>query len=248
MAIYIEDRLIVFAPGRGASQTVNICPPGNAARYEHVFRIPGSAIAAADVRRHQTLDGLIGWLRSIGAVDEGPRERGASPRATTTPASGLADGGSDRMYPPTKDPVTIFLVHGHDTNLRELVENRLHRWIRNINVVVLAQEANRGRTIVQKFMEHANKSDFAVVIATPDDEGRAVGTSALKPRARQNVVFEMGYFFGKLDPHHVVVINEGVERPSDIDGIVYISTNTPDWQRSLARELEAAGIAGNWLR
>jgi hypothetical protein len=84
--------------------------------------------------------------------------------------------------------------------------------------------------------------------ALPAGHGRAVGTSELKPRARQNVVFEMGYFFGKLDPHHVVVINEGVERPSDIDGIVYLFTDSPDWQRSLARELEAAGIAGNWLR
>jgi len=147
----------------------------------------------------------------------------------------------------TSDP-TIFLVHGHDIALRDKVEILLRRWIKPVDVVVLAEEANRGRTLVEKFEAHAKAADFAIVLATPDDEGRAVGAPTLNPRARQNVVFEMGYLFAKLGRNRVVVLNKGVEQPSDVSGMVYIDLNLSDWRQKLARELNAAGMHVDWMR
>jgi predicted nucleotide-binding protein len=87
---------------------------------------------------------------------------------------------------------------------------------------------------------------FAVVIATGDDEGRVAGddTVALQPRARQNVVLELGYFIALLGRQNVVLLLEqGVERPSDTDGIVYARIDSSkDWMVELAKELESAGF------
>jgi len=143
---------------------------------------------------------------------------------------------------------TIFLVHGHDTGLREKVENQLRRWISPVEVVILDQQASRGQTLVEKFEEHAGTATFAIVLATPDDEGKARDATQLKPRARQNVVFEMGYFFAMLGRGRVAVVNTGVEQPSDVAGIAYIDLNLSDWRQRLGRELNAAGIQGDWLK
>jgi predicted nucleotide-binding protein len=81
---------------------------------------------------------------------------------------------------------------------------------------------------------------------TPDDEGRKIGAS-YQHRARQNVVFELGFFIGALGPERVVALVKGqVERPSDFDGVVYISLDSDGWKQALARELEAAGFGIDW--
>jgi predicted nucleotide-binding protein len=85
---------------------------------------------------------------------------------------------------------------------------------------------------------------YAVVLLTADDMGRARNEQDLKPRARQNVVFELGYFFAHLSRQNVaVLLDAGVQRPTDIDGLVYIKRD-PDggWKVKLAKELNEAGI------
>lgn len=84
-----------------------------------------------------------------------------------------------------------------------------------------------------------------MVLLTPDDEGHAVGHSSLKKRARQNVVFELGYFTGRLGRGRVcAVFKEGVEIPSDYSGVVYVPLdNTGGWKTALAHELRDAGLA-----
>jgi hypothetical protein len=86
--------------------------------------------------------------------------------------------------------------------------------------------------------------DFAVVVMTPDDLGKATDASDLTPRARQNVVFELGFFIGALGPDRVAAILKGdVERPSDFDGVVYISLDKEDW-RSASSSGSQAGSEG----
>lgn len=84
---------------------------------------------------------------------------------------------------------------------------------------------------------------FAVVLLTSDDLGRAASAPVDLPRARQNVVFELGYFYGKLGRDRVVVLNkDGVEGPSDVRGIAYIAYPTGNWKVDLAKELQEAGF------
>jgi predicted nucleotide-binding protein len=136
----------------------------------------------------------------------------------------------------------IFVVHGHDHAVLHHVVRVLERTTSR-PVTVLHEQANAGRTTLEKFEEHAVAASYAVVLLTGDDEGSALGGTP-KPRGRQNVIFELGFFFGKLGRHRVaVLLAPGVEQPSDIAGLVYIAMDGAGaWKYELARELEAAGI------
>jgi predicted nucleotide-binding protein len=138
----------------------------------------------------------------------------------------------------------IFLVHGHD-------ERALHETARFLEkleqkVVVLREQPNQGRTIVEKFEEYSDVG-FAVVLLTGDDLGGPKSTSAdkFRDRARQNVVFELGYFNGRLGRNRVCALySKGVEIPSDYAGVLYIELDENGaWRLQLAKELRAAGFA-----
>jgi predicted nucleotide-binding protein len=76
---------------------------------------------------------------------------------------------------------------------------------------------------------------------TPDDLGGVREGGEQKLRARQNVIFELGFFIGALGPDRVAaLIGQQVERPSDFEGVVYIPVET-DWRLPLCKELKAAG-------
>jgi hypothetical protein len=133
----------------------------------------------------------------------------------------------------------VFIVHGHDDGARQSVARFLERL--GFEPVILQEQANRGRTIIEKFEEHGDVG-FAVVLLTPDDEGRAKG-GELQPRARQNVVLELGYFIGRLGRHKVCALKSGdLELPSDYQGVLWETMDAGGgWRLSLARELKAAG-------
>jgi predicted nucleotide-binding protein len=143
----------------------------------------------------------------------------------------------------------VFIVHGHD-------EARMHEVARLVQAltgnepVILHERANEGRTIIEKFEDHAAMTGYAVVLGTADDVGRSVdeGNDQLRARPRQNVVFELGFFFGALGRSKVALLHEeSVERPSDTDGIVRIPLDPAGgWKMLLARELDAAGIGVDW--
>jgi hypothetical protein len=140
---------------------------------------------------------------------------------------------------------TIFLVHGSNVARREEVARFLGTVLgADVPVVILHEQPNLGRTILEKFEESAAQAQFAVVILTADDEARPRGTETWESRSRQNVVFEMGFFFGKLGRGRVGVLYEaGVERPSDIDGLVYIALDEAGgWKLQLSHEMRACGI------
>ncbi len=136
----------------------------------------------------------------------------------------------------------IFVVHGHDESVRETVARFLEK--SELTPIILHEQPNQGRTLIEKFEEYADVG-FAVVLLTPDDLGALVGNAdELKPRARQNVILELGFFLGKLGRERVCALVKGdVETPSDYDGVVYISLDDAEgWKMRLVKELKTAGF------
>jgi len=158
---------------------------------------------------------------------------------------GSADTPIDSKSTTTKSRNKVFIVHGHDNEMLRDIEAYIRRV--RVEAVVLQDEASRGDTIIQK-VERYGDVPYAVVLLSPDDVGRARSApdGDLRPRARQNAVLELGYFIGRLGRGNVaVILNEddsgAVERPGDIDGVVYISYKD-DWRTKLLREFRAAEI------
>jgi predicted nucleotide-binding protein len=134
----------------------------------------------------------------------------------------------------------VFVVHGHDEAARETVARFLSRL--DLTPVILHEQASQGRTIVEK-LEHHGDVGFAVVLLTPDDVG-GISPDHLQPRARQNVVLELGYFLGRLGRDHVCALHRGeLELPSNYMGVIYIPFDSGGgWRIELAKELKAAGF------
>jgi predicted nucleotide-binding protein len=139
----------------------------------------------------------------------------------------------------------IFIVHGHDDGLKETVARFLLR-LTDSEPVILHEQTSGSATIIEKLERFTATARYAVVIATGDDVGRSAAAEPGDelPRARQNVVFELGYFFAALGRSNVALLYQpGVERPSDTDGIVHITLDDGGaWKVALTRELEGAGI------
>ncbi|MCW2265876.1 putative nucleotide-binding protein [Gluconobacter cerinus] len=139
-----------------------------------------------------------------------------------------------------KDNKSVFIVHGRDGEARESVA----RFISNLGLVpvILHEQENLGKTIIEKFEEHS-VCGFAIVLYTACDEGGLIGSKNLKYRARQNVIFEHGYLTAKLGRGRVCAVVRGdIEIPNDISGLVYVGMNDGDgWKVGVARELRSAG-------
>lgn len=156
------------------------------------------------------------------------------------PKATLLNTSSDKIAKPLTNKA--FIVHGHDEGARESAARFLEKL--GIAPIILHEQASGGRTVIEK-LEHNSDVDFAVVLLTPDDVG-AVGTSkdTLSPRARQNVILELGYFVGKLGRSRVCALHKGaVELPSDFVGVVYVPMDSAGaWRLLLAKELREAGF------
>jgi predicted nucleotide-binding protein len=140
----------------------------------------------------------------------------------------------------TAHPRKLFIVHGRDDGTKQTVARFVEKL--GLEAIILHERPNKGRTIIAKFREESEGVGFAVVLMTADDVGKARDGSDLNPRARQNVVFELGFFIGTLKLERVAAMVKGdIERPSDFDGVVYISLDQADWTTQLAKELKAAG-------
>ena len=125
-------------------------------------------------------------------VDETARALGLVPTSTaaeTLKALGIA---SPTPVNPPRDLSKVFVVHGHDGEARQTVAQFIEKL--GFEAVILHERPNKGRTIITKFREEAAGVGFAVVLMTPDDVGGAAASTSFQPRARQNVVFELGFF------------------------------------------------------
>ena len=147
--------------------------------------------------------------------------------------------------PKAPDFQRVFIVHGHDEAPREAVA----RFVSQIGLkpVILHEQPNKGQTIPEKLLANANVG-FAVVLLTPDDLGRAEGEVELRPRARQNVILELGYFIGAIGRERVcALLKNEIEFPSDYFGVVYHKLDdNGGWKQALARELQSAGFEIDW--
>src|SRR5690606_37787706 len=97
-------------------------------------------------------------------------------------------------------------------------------------------------TIIEKIEQQSNVG-FAIILYSPCDEGKSVTSTSLKPRARQNVVFEHGYFIAKLGRSNVVALHKGeeLELPNDISGVVYVKYESGAWKYEIAKEMRSSG-------
>jgi predicted nucleotide-binding protein len=141
---------------------------------------------------------------------------------------------------------SVFVVHGHDEGAREAVARFLEKI--DFKAIILHEKANLGRTVIEKIEAHGDVQ-FAVVLLTPDDMGCVKGGEP-EPRARQNVLLELGYFMARLTRKNVCVLKRGeVEIPSDFAGVVWEAMDAAGaWKKSLCRELDAVGFEIDWKK
>lgn len=141
----------------------------------------------------------------------------------------------------------IFVVHGHDDGLIAQLKAMLKRMLKGAEIIVLRELPGEGRTIIEKFEQESDRADISFVLLTPDDMAFPKSQpEKIKGRARQNVVFELGYFYAKLQRTRgrVVVLCKGdVERPSDISGIEYIDIT--DGLNAAKQQIQQ--VLANWL-
>lgn len=160
-----------------------------------------------------------------------------------TPNRGIA-GSQQIPTSSTASTRSVFVVHGQNNEFKETVARYLSQL--QLTPIILHELASAGRTIIEKF-EANSDSCFAIILLTPDDLGclaPASALDALNERARQNVIFEWGFFVGKLGRRNVcALVAEGVEMPSDMQGIVYVPLDQKGaWKMLLARELKAGDV------
>ncbi len=143
---------------------------------------------------------------------------------------------------PKRDLSKVFVVHGHDDGAKHAMARFLEKI--ELEAIILQEQPDQGLTIIEKFETYANQVGFAVVLLTPDDIGGAALVPAQAARARQNVIFELGYFTGKLGRGRACLLRKGeVEIPSDLYGVIYTEMDAADgWKLKLAKELKAAGL------
>lgn len=146
---------------------------------------------------------------------------------------------TDKKPQDSKPLPKVFIVHGHDKETKLEVA----RFIDELNYksVILHEIPDITRNTLAKFLEESKDAIFAVVLMTPDDIG---GTTPgkLRKRARQNVIFELGFFIGKFGANRVIALIKGnVEKPSDFLGIGYISLDSKDgWKWKLSKAINTA--------
>lgn len=154
------------------------------------------------------------------------------------------DQAVDQSSPlrPKQSPTTteVFIVHGHDHGAKETVA----RFLESLDLIpiILHERPDEGRTIIEKFEDYS-QTGYAIALLTPDDIG---GTDAdnLRPRARQNVILELGFFLGSLGRGRVSALVKGdLEIPSDYSGVLFTEIDdSGGWKMKLAIELKQAGF------
>jgi predicted nucleotide-binding protein len=181
----------------------------------------------------KALDLSEAYLRSVEEEVKEFYDDDPSPRPATTPKEGNPESESKAKE--------VFIIHGRDDGLKETVARFLARL--GLSPIILHERPNAGRTLIEKFEANA-VAGFAVALFTPDDVGALQSErDSVQERPRQNVVFEFGYFIGRLGRKGACALIKGdIELPSDYAGVVYIRLDEAGhWKFELIRELKAAG-------
>lgn len=146
----------------------------------------------------------------------------------------------------------VFIVHGHDEKMKQEVEILVTEF--GLNPIVLHRQADEGMTIIEKF-EKNSQVGYAIILLTPDDICYSKDQDELTDkerskgyRARQNVIFEFGYFIGKLGRNRVCCLyKESTEIPTDISGLIYkkVTSSVEEIAFSLIKDLKSVGLSVN---
>jgi predicted nucleotide-binding protein len=153
--------------------------------------------------------------------------------------------------PSTRQNITerrtkIFVVHGHDQTALEQLELVLRRL--NLDPYILQNNDGQSKTIIEALEQQIyREAAFGIILMTPDDFGysKSKGEQERQPRARQNVVLEMGMVFASLGRERMVILKKGaLEIPSDIDGVLRLEFNdhVKEVAVKLANRMKNAGI------
>lgn len=142
----------------------------------------------------------------------------------------------NKPFMPNNFSNKIFIVHGHDDEMLQSVTNFVKKV--KLEPIILHEQPNKGRTIIEKFVEYSDVG-FSIVLLSPDD--KAQENDKLVSRARQNVIFELGYFLGKLGRERVIALYKNpVQIPSDYNGVLYVEYNRSEtWKLQIGKELKA---------
>lgn len=186
-------------------------------------------------------------LKSLRFAEQPGRVASTAPgtESAARPEAGAIALGATTTTPKRADERAIFIVHGHDEAARDSIRVFVQR-ITGVMPISLAEEPAKGRTIIEKFEAVGGVAAYVIVLLSPDDVGQTTEGHRLNeepsPRARQNVVMELGYFIGKIGRSKIAVMDADVERPSDIAGLNYIAYPGQNWKEDLRVELSAAGL------
>lgn len=143
----------------------------------------------------------------------------------------------DNVAPQKTIGNTVFIIHGHDNELK--VQLQLLLKVAGVNNFVLHEQPDKGRTIIEKLVQETESSGYAVALLTPDDL-----LDNGNNRARQNVILELGYFLGKIGKERVrIIVRDDVEIPTDLQGVLYEKYDASGaWKMKLLKEIQAVGI------
>lgn len=135
----------------------------------------------------------------------------------------------------------IFIVHGRDEGKKYGLAYFLKKL--KVNPIILHEKPNGGLTVIEKLEKNSENVNCAIFLFTGDDEGKLKKDEDLNSRARQNVVFEAGFFAGKIGRKRTIaLVEEGVEQPGDLSGVVYVNLDSKErWHYDVAKELREMG-------
>lgn len=151
----------------------------------------------------------------------------------------------DRVADTSTTNRKVFVVYGHDQVARTQLEAMLRRW--DLEPLIIDQLVSSGNTIIEKLEEYIPQANFGIVLATPDDIGYPKDSELSKKfRVRQNVVLEMGMLLSRLGRSKVAILlknTEDMEKPSDIQGLIYIpfTSDVKESTVDLAKEMNKNG-------
>jgi predicted nucleotide-binding protein len=138
----------------------------------------------------------------------------------------------------------VFLVHGHDELNLYRLKDALHTRY-SLDPIVLSAEPGKGRTLIEKFEDEAQRAAYAFVLLTPDDVIKKSDTEY--SQARPNVIFELGWFYGRLGRGQVCILfKKGTQLHSDLDGISRIEFKESVLEKM--HEIETELISGKLLK
>lgn len=257
---YLTVILATAYRGKGDSETgirileaLNSHAPGvreALAELYYTVRRPDKAITLLQDERSLTVSMALSLgksLKALGRIDDAvmvisPFKDNPKMRRFFEQVGLEREKASAQLSGKSKARQKVFVVHGHDEVATQTVARFLEKL--KLEPIVLSEQPNEGRTIIEKFEAHADVS-FAIVLLTPDDLGCPKDRpDQLRPRARQNVILELGYFIGRLTRQRVCALHKGsTEIPSDFHGVVYVPMDEGGgWKLKLVTELKQAGL------